>query len=159
MWADAFAKATNEKALEMSPSRSNHIKLSRTDALHLWHGVMLDGVTGADPDLSPRQMAILTTVYLSEGPHTVRSLARNLGVTKAVVTRALDTLAGHDYLARAQDPRDGRSVIILGTPKGQNYLFKLGDTIAQTLRIVQIKTVRASKRASGVRVQEVEAIG
>ena len=117
-------------------------RMNRTQALEMWHGVMLDGVTSDAPDLSARQVAILTSVYLHEGPHTVRSLAKSLDVTKAVVTRALDTLAGHDYLQRADDPRDGRSVVVNRTARGSQYLSRLGDTILQTLKIVQLKAER-----------------
>ena len=119
-------------------------RLNRSQALEMWHGVMLDGVTSDAPDLSARQVAILTSVYLHEGPHTVRSLAKALGVTKAVVTRALDTLAGYDYLRRADDPRDGRSVVVNRTAKGSQYLSRLGDTIIQTLKIVKMKGERDS---------------
>jgi len=115
------------------------IRLNRADALNLWHGVMLDGVTSSNPDLSARQIVILTSVYLHDGPHTVRSLASTLGVTKAVVTRALDTLQGYGYLVRADDPLDGRSVVIHRTPAGSTYLTQLGDAITQTLKIVQLK--------------------
>lgn len=123
-------------------------RLNRAEALELLHGVMLDGVTSSDPDLSPRQLVILTTVYLKKGPHTVRSLAKTLGVTKAVVTRALDTLAGHGYLSRADDPRDGRSVVIQQTAKGHAVLNALGDTICQTLKIVRMKSQREPASAS-----------
>lgn len=128
-------------------------RLSRSDALGLWHGVMLDGVTSSDPDLSARQIVILTTVYLQEGPHTVRSLAKSLDVTKAVVTRALDTLAGYGYLARAEDPRDGRSVVVARTGAGSQYLTRLGDTIVQTLKIVRLKVERNEAAASAMDAQ------
>ena len=128
-------------------------RLNRSQALEMWHGVMLDGVTSDAPDLSARQVAILTSVYLHEGPHTVRSLAKSLGVTNAVVTRALDTLAGYDYLRRADDPRDGRSVVVNRTAKGSQYLSRLGDTILQTLKIVKMKgerdTMQPGMQASG----------
>ena len=123
-------------------------RLNRSQALEVWHGVMLDGVTSDAPDLSARQVAILTSVYLHEGPHTVRSLAKSLGVTKAVVTRALDTLAGYDYLRRADDPRDGRSVVVNRTAKGSQYLSRLGDTILQTLKIVKMKGERDAVQAA-----------
>ena len=131
-------------------------KISRTDALQLWHGVTLDGVMSDSPDLSARQLVILTSVYLYDGPHTVRSLAKALGVTKAVVTRALDTLQGYGYLARACDPRDGRSVVIHRTPAGSQYLTRLGDTIAQTLKIQQLKSAKAAPR--NVRVVEAASL-
>ena len=44
------------------------------------------------PDLSARQLAVLLTVYLGEGPHTVRGLANDLNVSKPAITRALDRL-------------------------------------------------------------------
>ena len=122
-------------------------ELSRSQALDLWHGVMLDGVVSDAPDLSARQLVILTSVYLHDGPHTVRSLARTLGVTKAVVTRALDTLQGYGYLARAADPRDGRSVVVNRTPAGSQYLFALGDTIGRTLKIVRAKALKTNAAA------------
>ena len=46
----------------------------------------------AVPDFTLRQLAILLTIYLDPPPHTVRGLAEKLGVTKPVVTRALDVL-------------------------------------------------------------------
>ncbi len=35
-----------------------------------------------DPDLSIRQMTILLTIYLEAPPHTIRDLAKKLGVSK-----------------------------------------------------------------------------
>ena len=121
-------------------------RINRADALNLFHGVMLDGVTSARPDLSARQMVILTSVYLRDGPHTVRSLAKTLGVTKAVVTRALDTLQSYDYLARGDDPRDGRSVIVKRTAPGHAYINQLGETISQTFRIVQLQASKGQAK-------------
>ena len=43
-----------------------------------------------EPDFTLRQLSILLTVYLEQPPHTVRGLAKKLGVTKPVITRALD---------------------------------------------------------------------
>src|SRR4028119_2246074 len=41
------------------------------------------------PDLSARQLGVFLTVYLGEGPHTVRGLAASLNVSKTAPTRAL----------------------------------------------------------------------
>lgn len=131
-------------------------KLNRADALHLWHGVMLDGVTSKSPDLTARQFVILTSVYLHDGPHTVRSLAKTMNVTKAVVTRALDTLEGYGYLARADDPRDGRSVVIHRTAAGSQHLTQVGDTICRTLKIHQIKSTKT--KAAPARLVEVSTV-
>ena len=48
-------------------------------------------VRSGQPDLTNRQMALLMLVYLTPGPHTVRGLAQMLGVSKPVITRALNT--------------------------------------------------------------------
>ena len=57
-------------------------------------------VRSGQPDLTNRQMALLLLVYLTPGPHTVRGLAHILGVSKPVITRALNTLGTLGYLAR-----------------------------------------------------------
>ncbi|HWT07603.1 MAG TPA: MarR family transcriptional regulator, partial [Roseomonas sp.] len=58
------------------------------------------------PDLSARQLAVLLTVYLGEGPHTVRGLAADLNVSKPAITRALDRLGELDLARRKVDPAD-----------------------------------------------------
>ena len=67
---------------------------------------LIDYVRSGAPDLTNRQMALLMLVYLTPGPHTVRGLARILGVSKPVVTRALNTL-GRPRLSAART-RPGR---------------------------------------------------
>src|SRR6266513_2999094 len=57
-----------------------------------WMKALIAYVRSGEPDLTNRQMALLMLVYLTPGPHTVRGLARVLGVSKPVVTRALNTL-------------------------------------------------------------------
>lgn len=97
-------------------------RLSSTLALALWKDVTVASVAGDMPDLSARQTAVLMCVYLEEGPHTVRSLAARLNVTKAVISRAIDRLKSYHYILRADDPRDGRSIVLRRTPEGINYL-------------------------------------
>jgi DNA-binding MarR family transcriptional regulator len=97
-------------------------RLSSTLALALWKDVTLASVAGDMPDLSARQTAVLMCVYLEEGPHTVRSLAARLNVTKAVISRAIDRLKTYNYIMRADDPRDRRSIVLRRTPEGINYL-------------------------------------
>ena len=77
-----------------------------TQALRLWQQVNLSEVRGKSPDLTMRQAAILLTVYLEPPPHTVRGLAARLGVTKPVITRALDTMG--DAEAAVAPPRRER---------------------------------------------------
>ncbi len=114
--------------------------LNRTEALQLWHRVNLGTVLAHGPDLGARQMAILTCVYLEAGPHTVRSLAFRLGVTKAVITRALNTLGGYGFVDRGPDPKDKRSVLVRRTAIGSRYLADFAQRIrfeAKTLKPAQ----------------------
>ena len=68
-----------------------------------WMRALIGYVRSGQPDLTNRQMALMLLVYLTPGPHTVRGLARVLGVSKPVITRALNTLGGLGYLRRERD--------------------------------------------------------
>lgn len=108
-------------------------RLSSTDTLNLWKDVTVASVAGDRPDLSARQMAVMLCVYLEEGPHTVRSLAARLKVTKAVISRAIDRLKSYNYIKRADDPRDRRSIVLRRTPEGINYLRDFAGLIQKEL--------------------------
>ena len=90
---------------------------------------MLSAAADDVPDFSLRQMTLLLTIYLEAPPHTVRGLARKLGVTKPVVTRGLDTMGKHDLVARRRDEKDRRNVVIQRTVKGALFVEKLGDLV------------------------------
>ena len=77
------------------------------------------------PDLSARQLGVFLTVYLTDGPHTVRGLAAELNVSKPAITRALDRLGELDLARRKVDPMDRRSVIVQQTLKGTAFLRDL----------------------------------
>ncbi|MEO7505097.1 MAG: MarR family winged helix-turn-helix transcriptional regulator [Sphingomicrobium sp.] len=79
-------------------------------------------VRSGQPDLTNRQMALLLLVYLTPGPHTVRGLAAMLGVSKPVVTRALNTLGALGYLRRERDQDDRRNVFVVRTTDGTSFL-------------------------------------
>jgi DNA-binding MarR family transcriptional regulator len=100
-------------------------------ALRLLHDVSLAQVRAGMPDLTPRQLAILTVIYLDAPPHTVRGLAARLDVTKPVITRALDTMGKLGLVTRRRDERDRRNVIISRTVAGTLYLEKLADLLAE----------------------------
>ena len=106
-------------AIVMRPSQS----------LRLWQQVTLAEVRAASPDLTMRQMAILLTVYLDPPPHTVRGLAARLGVTKPVITRALDTMGALGLLTRHRDARDKRNVLVRRTVEGALFVERFGDVI------------------------------
>ncbi|MCF3640494.1 MarR family winged helix-turn-helix transcriptional regulator, partial [Rhizobium sp. TRM95111] len=105
------------------------LDLSPSQALGLWHGVTLEQVRLDGRDLTLRQLAILLEIYLVPPPHTVRGLAAKLGVTKPVVTRALDTMGELKLVTRSRDDKDRRNVVVKRTVEGALYLEKLGDVI------------------------------
>ncbi len=105
------------------------VNLRPSQALRLWQGVALSEVNAGMPDLSHRQLAILLTVYLEPPPHTVRGLAAALGVTKPVVTRALDTMGALKLVSRHRDEEDRRNVLVKRTIEGALFLERFGDVI------------------------------
>jgi DNA-binding MarR family transcriptional regulator len=100
-----------------------------SQALRLWNDVTFDLVRDNDQDLTARQMAVLLTVYLEPPPHTVRGLAKKLGVTKPVITRALDTMGRLKLLTRKRDENDRRNVLVHRTLEGALAVERLGDMI------------------------------
>jgi DNA-binding MarR family transcriptional regulator len=106
------------------------VQLRPAQALRLWHDVSLALVRDAEPDLSVRQLTVLITVYLEPQPHTVRALAAKLGVTKPVITRALDTMGRQGLVTRKRDPADRRNVLVQRTVNGALFLERLGDLVA-----------------------------
>lgn len=106
------------------------MRLTPTQSMQLWHGVSLAQVLDDQPDLSVRQLSILLTVYLEPPPHTVRGLAARLGVTKPVVTRALNAMGKLDLVTRRRDDKDKRNVLVQRTVRGVLFLERLADMIA-----------------------------
>ena len=99
------------------------------------------------PDLSARQLAVLLTVYLGEGPHTVRGLASDLNVSKPAITRALDRLGELDLARRKVDPADRRSVLVQRTPKGTNFLQDLRSVMTEAAKgTTEAKLLAASEQ-------------
>ena len=92
-------------------------------------GLVRENKPNAVPDFTVRQLAILLTIYLEKPPHTVRGLASKLGVTKPVITRALDAMGKKEIVARRRDEKDRRNVIIQRTVKGSLTVESLGDLV------------------------------
>ena len=111
------------------------IELKPSQGLDLLHDITLAMVRETKPDgladFTHRQLAILLTVYLERPPHTVRGLAQKLGVSKPVVTRALDAMGKQAIIARRRDETDKRNVIIQRTVKGSLYVEMLGDVLSR----------------------------
>ncbi len=110
------------------------VELKPLQALTLLQTVSLSQVRDETHDLTWRQMAILLTIYLETPPHTVRALAAKLGVTKPVITRALDTMGTMGLVSRHRDPQDLRNVLIKRTVSGALYVERLGDRVISKSR-------------------------
>ena len=98
-------------------------------ALTLWRDVNEGMVRDQEMDLSFRQVSILLTIYLDTPPHTVRGLADRFGVTKPVITRALDTMGKAGLVDRYRDEADKRNVVISRTVEGALFVERLGDRV------------------------------
>lgn len=105
--------------------------LTAEQALNLWRVAIVESVRRETPDLSSRQMAVLLSVYMTDGPHTVRGLARTLGVSKPAITRALDRLGDYGLLTRQVDDDDRRSVLVRRTQTGADFLSAHAGLIMQ----------------------------
>lgn len=99
-------------------------------SLELWRHTLVASVRGDAPDLSSRQMALLLSVYMGEGPHTVRGLALTLKISKPAVSRALDRLGELGYIRRERDELDRRNVLVQRTPEGASFLTDFAGMIA-----------------------------
>ncbi len=115
--------------------------------LSQWMQTLVDYVRSGKPDLTNRQMALMLTVYIDAGPHTVRGLAEALNVSKPVITRALNKLSALGYVRRERDPADRRNIFIARTPKGAEFLDAFHHFIAGTARDEPDKHPRADRSA------------
>ena len=113
-----------------------------------WMQTLIGYVRSGQPDLTNRQMALLMLVYLTPGPHTVRGLAHILGVSKPVITRALNTLGTLGYLQRVRDQADRRNVFVAETSIGQEFLERFESNIES-----QDSGARRPTRARGLLLQ------
>lgn len=115
--------------------------------LRSWMNTLINYVRSGEPDLTNRQMALMLLVYLTPGPHTVRGLAHILGVSKPVITRALNTLGSLGYLRRVRDETDRRNVFVARTNSGQEFLEGFQRNLEQP------GPARKSARESGLLLQ------
>ena len=105
------------------------VSMRPSQALRLWQQVAVSEVETGGHDLSMRQLAILLTIYLDPPPHTVRGLAQTLGVTKPVITRALDTMGAMGLVSRHRDDNDRRNVLVRRTVEGALFVERFGDVV------------------------------
>lgn len=115
--------------------------------LSQWMQTLVDYVRSGKPDLTNRQMALMMTVYIDSGPHTVRGLAEVLHVSKPVITRALNKLSALGYVRRERDAADRRNIFIVRTPKGAEFLDAFHHFIAGTGRDERLNFSPAERTA------------
>ncbi len=121
-------------------------------ALGLWLDVTSRSVQSDGPDLTARQTALMLTVYLEAGPHTVRALAQRLGVGKPAIVRAIDTLQDVGLVERRPDPADRRNVFVVGTEAGaerlSTYAASIARNIAEITQVNRASSLDASEAAA-----------
>ena len=105
--------------------------MTQRQALELWRRALTAYVRSDESDMTARQQAVLMTVALTNGPHTVRGLAADLNIAKPAVTRALDVLEKQHFIKRTPDENDLRSVHIERTVEGTTWLRGFGANILE----------------------------
>ena len=103
--------------------------LTTQNALKLWQRVTMRSLRELPYDLSQRQIGVLLTVYMMPAPHTIRSLAELLNVSKPAICRAVDTLSALDLIKRKKDDEDRRNVFLQRTINGSVFLRDFADLI------------------------------
>lgn len=103
--------------------------MTQRQALDLWRCALTAYVRSDEADMTARQQAVLMTVALTPGPHTVRGLSLHLNIAKPAVTRALDVLEKNNFIKRIPDENDLRSVHIERTTAGMDWLRAFGGRI------------------------------
>ena len=118
-------------AAKALPTRTNSKAIT---ALQFWHEALVKGLQNLPLDLSSRQMAIILHVYIGEGPHSVKSIHDELGISKPAICRALDVLEQSKLVKRQRDKEDKRNVYIQRSVKGSVYLSEFSDIIVKTMK-------------------------
>lgn len=105
-------------------------------ALSFWQQVVTTSLKDMPCDLSARQTGILLSVYLNPPPHSIKSLAEELRISKPAVCRAVDALERLKFLRRVRDANDKRNVLLQRTVKGSVYLSEMAEIILTTSKEV-----------------------
>ena len=103
--------------------------MTQRQALEMWRKALTAYVRSDESDMTARQQAVLMTVALTPGPHTVRGLSAQLNIAKPAVTRALDVLEKNRLIKRIPDQNDLRSVHVERTVEGTAWLRNFGSLI------------------------------
>lgn len=102
-------------------------------ALKFWQRVSERSLRELPHDLSQRQIAVLLSVYMLPPPHTIRSLANQLNVSKPAICRAVDALSVLDLVRRKKDEEDRRNVFLQRTINGSVFLRDFADIVVQEI--------------------------
>lgn len=113
----------------MSNTSYERAQNSMRDTLSTWRDIVIRGLQNNAYDLSTRQTGILLSVYLSDTPHTIKSLSDTLLVSKPAICRAIDYLVRLGLVKRKRGDIDSRIVFIHRTIKGSVYLSEFADII------------------------------
>ena len=105
--------------------------MTSQEALRFWQRVTSRSLRELPYDLSQRQIGVLLAVYMTPPPHTVRSLADALMVSKPAICRAIDALSALDLLRRKKDEEDRRQVYLQRTINGSVFLRDFADILLQ----------------------------
>ncbi len=92
---------------------------------------ILESIRSEQKDLTERQKGVLLTVYLDKDIQTVKSLSKLLGVSKAAISRAIDTLESYGLIRRFPDNRDKRSIIVNKTIQGKVYIDNWNESLVK----------------------------
>ncbi len=110
------------------------MKISTQEALYLWRLALTDAIRHEEPDLSARQMAVMLIVYSQQDSlQRVKDLARELGISKPSISRALDRLETLGYIARKPDDSDGRSMLVQRTMRGSMFLSEFAEFVQKAI--------------------------
>ena len=101
----------------------------RLDELENIYPSILQTIRSDQKDLTERQKGVLLTIYLKKNLKTVRSLSIHLSISKAAVSRAIDTLESYGFVRRMPDNKDKRSIIINKTVQGSVYLDNWNESL------------------------------
>lgn len=94
-------------------------------AVYAMRNMVVAMVRRGGAPMTSHQLGVFLICYLEDADHTVRALALNLHVSKAVISRALDRLGKLDLTVRKPDPRDARSILVGRTAAGLEVINDL----------------------------------
>lgn len=86
-----------------------------------------------DCEMTLRQIAVIEALVGAGKSMTVRGIAAGLGVSKPVITRALNSLQARGLIVRTKDATDRRSVDIVHTKEARVLYDALVGALAMDL--------------------------